>query len=385
MLPATTTSTAPFILGIESSCDETACALVDARGRVCVNAVASQVDLHARFGGVVPEVAARRHIEVCLPLIDETLAEAGVGWDQVRAIGATQGPGLIGCLLVGLETAKALAWLHHKPLIPVNHLAGHLYGPQIVPDLGTHRLSRAGADFEALPIRPEDAQRAARVDTGEILIDRPAYPHVGLIVSGGHTSLVLAESPDNFRTIAQTRDDAAGEAYDKVARVMGLGYPGGPIIDRLAADGDRGPFAFTVPMQRRDKPDFSFSGLKTAAGREAERLRAVHGGEIPEPILKQLCAGFQKAVVESLITKTVDAARAEGVRDVVITGGVACNRGLRRRATEISTKFRELRIWFPHPSLCTDNAAMIAALAWRLAPLPPGEALSINAQSTMGL
>jgi len=373
-----------YILGIESSCDETACALVTREGRIRVSAVASQVDLHARFGGVVPEIAARMHIQACLPLVQEVLDETGATWTQIESIAVTQGPGLIGCLLVGLETAKTLAWLRRKPLIAVNHLAGHLYGVNLVPERGAHTLIEHGETFHVLPLAPESG--ADPQATPEPLrVDRPPYPHVGLIVSGGHTSLVWAESPDRFETIAQTRDDAAGEAYDKVARVMGLGYPGGPIVDRLAAEGNPDGFAVTTPMMRRDKPDFSFSGLKTAVGREAERLKAQHGGTIPEPRLKDLCAAFQRAAVEALMGKSLDAAHARGARDLVITGGVACNCGLRARAAELTVRRHGVRVWFPHPSLCTDNAAMIAGLAWNLKPLDAQEALCLNAQATMSL
>lgn len=371
-----------YILGIESSCDETAVALATAEGRIAASAVASQVDLHARFGGVVPEVAARMHIEACLPLVEQALAEAGADWDAIDAVAATQGPGLIGCLLVGLETAKALAWLHRKPFIPVNHLAGHLYAINLMPKKGVHRLMDRGRDLAALPLTHEPGH--AGLPEGEApVIDKPSYPHVGLIVSGGHTSLVWAAGPDQFETIAQTLDDAAGEAYDKVARVMGLAYPGGPLIDKLAAEGDANAFSITAPMMRRDKPDFSFSGLKTAVGREAERLKAEHGGAIPEPVLKDLCAAFQQAAVEALLGKSLAAVKARGGRDLVISGGVACNRGLRRRAAELTGRHRALRVWFPNPSFCTDNAAMIAGLAWRLQPLPPAEVLGLNALATM--
>jgi N6-L-threonylcarbamoyladenine synthase len=374
----------PLILGIESSCDETATSLVTREGRVRANGVASQVDLHARFGGVVPEVAARMHIEACLPLVQQVMDEAGAGWDRIEAIGATQGPGLIGCLLVGIETAKALAWLRRKPLIAVNHLAGHLYAINLAPLRGAHRLIEHGAEAAALPLEPEPGH--AGIDASVPLrIGRPEYPHVGMVVSGGHTSLVWADAPDRFEPIAQTLDDAAGEAYDKVARAMGLGYPGGPIIDQLAAEGNADAFHITAPMMRRDKPDFSFSGLKTSVGREAERLKAEHGGTIPEPILKDLCAAFQRAAVEALLGKSLDALKAHKLQDLVISGGVACNRGLRRRAAELTARRKGVRVWFPNPSFCTDNAAMIAGLAWRLPALTPEEALDLNAQATMNL
>jgi N6-L-threonylcarbamoyladenine synthase len=368
--------TETFCLGIESSCDETAVALVTRDGRVRVNAIASQVDLHARFGGVVPEVAARMHIQACLPMVEAALAEAGVGWERIERIAATQGPGLIGCLLVGLETAKTLAWLHGKPLAAVNHLAGHLYAIHLTPGKGANRLAEGGEEFDVLPTARDG-------ETAAIRVEEPAYPYVGLIVSGGHTSLVEVAGPGRSRTLAATRDDAAGEAYDKVARVAGLGYPGGPVVDRLATEGDATRFAFTAPMLRRDKPDFSFSGLKTAAGREVERLRAEGNGAIDETTIRDLCAGFQQAVVEALMVKSLNALEEAGGRDLVVTGGVACNRGLRRRAREETARRRNARIWFPHPSLCTDNAAMIAGLGWHIEPLDAEAALTVNARASL--
>lgn len=371
----TTEPRRPYILGIESSCDETAVALVTREGRVAASEVASQVALHARYGGVVPEEAARKHLEACLPLVEDALTAANADWDAVESIAVTCTPGLIGCLLVGVETAKALAWLHGKPLIAVNHLCGHLYGVHVAPAEGRHRLVERGEDFDVLPI-PRDAEPT----TTRIM--SPGYPHVGLIVSGGHTSLVLVEAPDRLETIATTRDDAAGEAYDKIARALGLGYPGGPIVDRLAAEGNPQAFTFTPPMMRKDKPDFSFSGLKTAVTRQADLLREKHGATLPDGIIKDLCASFQRAAVEALIVKSVDALLARGVRDLVIAGGVACNSGLRRRAAEATRKHTAIRIWFPNPGLCTDNAAMITGLAWRMEPLSPSEALELNARAT---
>ena len=376
----------PLILGIESSCDETAVALVTREGRVRVNAVASQVAQHAVFGGVVPEVAARMHIQACLPMVRETLRARGIGMEQIDAVAATRGPGLIGCLLVGLETAKTLAWVNAKPFVAVNHLAGHLFAIQLQPPRGTHLLMQNGQTHFALPLAP-DSEEEPNVPAADLILGSVPYPHVGLIVSGGHTSLVLVNAPGAYETIAQTRDDAAGEAYDKFARVAGLPYPGGPHVDRLAAEGNPATFGTAIqpPMLRKDKPDFSFSGLKTQAGREAERLLAEHNGPIPDGVMRDLCAAFQFAAVESLLVKTLAAADLAGVRDIVVTGGVACNRGLRRRAAELTAGRRALRIWFPHPSLCTDNAAMIAGLAWHLPALAPAEALACNAAATLAV
>ncbi|MEN6626743.1 MAG: tRNA (adenosine(37)-N6)-threonylcarbamoyltransferase complex transferase subunit TsaD [Candidatus Sumerlaeia bacterium] len=375
-------SPAPYILGIESSCDETAAALVTREGRVRVSAVASQVDLHAKFGGVVPEVAARMHIQACLPLVEEAMNDAGAGWDDIEAVAVTSGPGLIGCLLVGLETAKTLAWMRDKPLVPVHHLAGHLYAIHLVPPKGAHQLMDRGEIFPALPLEPDSQDSGLRPQDSP-RIAAPGYPHVGLIVSGGHTSLVWVEAPDKITTIAQTRDDAVGEAYDKVARVAGLGYPGGPVIDKLAAQGNPDEFTFTPPMMRRDRPDFSFSGLKTAVGREFEKLQKEHPAGIPLEVVCDVCAGFQKAAVEALVGKALDACAERGARDLVISGGVACNRGLRERARLASAQRKMLRIWFPHPSVCTDNAAMIAGVGWKFKAVSPAEALALNARATV--
>ncbi len=370
-----------YILSIESSCDETAVALVARDGTVLINDVASQIDLHAPFGGVVPEVAARRHIEVCLPLIEQAMHDGGVGWDEIEAVGVTYGPGLIGCLLVGVETAKTLAWIHHKPLVAVNHLGGHLYAPFLKLNDAEHLLATRG-ELKSLTDRNE----------------QPPYPHLGLIVSGGHTSLVYVASPTEYETIAQTRDDAAGEAYDKAARLMGLGYPGGPLIDKLATEGNPERYTFTPPMLRRDKPDFSFSGLKTAMSVQLKKVYAELGvdtdqgqpaealaEQLPDDVLRDLCAGFQSAVVEALIGKCQYILKDRRINDLVITGGVACNRGLRARAAQATSAHKWLNVWFPHPSVCTDNAAMIGGLAWHLDPVADDEALRLAARSSLPL
>jgi N6-L-threonylcarbamoyladenine synthase len=372
-----------YCLGIESSCDETAVALTTREGRARVSLVASQVDLHARFGGVVPEVAARMHVQACLPLVEQAMAEADATWDRVERVAVTYAPGLIGCLLVGLETAKALAWLHGKPLVAVDHLAAHVHAIYVNPTRGANLLFENGESFNVLPTQPDIDHPFGEAEGQALRVEQPRFPHVGLIVSGGHALLARVIGPGQIERLASTRDDAPGEAYDKVARVAGLGYPGGPVIDRLAAEGDPAKFPFATPMARRDRPDFSFSGLKTAVGREIERQRAESGGPaIPDQTLKDLCAGFQHAVVESLMTKAMAALADVDGRDLVIAGGVACNRGLRRRAAEATRRRRGTRAWFPSPSLCTDNAAMIAGLGWRLAPLDPQEALALNARSS---
>ncbi|MBI1784317.1 tRNA (adenosine(37)-N6)-threonylcarbamoyltransferase complex transferase subunit TsaD [Candidatus Sumerlaeota bacterium] len=380
-----------YILGIESSCDETAVALVERNGAVRVNAVASQIELHAKFGGVVPEEASRRHLETCLPMVSATLEETGIGWDDIHAIAVTSGPGLIGCLLIGVETAKALAWRHGKPLIAVNHLQAHLHAPFLTPgqppegNFRAHLLAENGEERQVLPSLPLSFP-AGQTEPPAIL--SPLFPHVGLIVSGGHTSLAFVESPGRCKTLASTRDDAAGEAYDKVARILGIGFPGGPAVDARAARGKAERFAFTAPLKRRDVADFSFSGLKSAVARKVEELKAAgsNGGEnggLSEETLCDLCAGFQSAAIDALLSKSLDAARARHVKDLLIVGGVAANRGLRRAAR--SAAAGGLRIWFPHFSLCTDNAAMIAGLAWHLDPLSAEAALELNPQSSIPL
>lgn len=372
-----------YILGIETSCDETSVALVDREGRVKRNDVASQIDLHAQFGGIVPEEASRQHLHTLLPMVMEVvegLNDAGIaGWEAIESVAVTQGPGLIGCLLIGVETAKALAWAEGKPLIAVHHLHAHLHAPFLLPERegACHLLMERGRVQKVIPVAREGGERE---EGGRVA--QPKYPHLGLVVSGGHTSLVYVTAPAVCETVAVTLDDAAGEAYDKVARLLELEYPGGPIVDRLAGEGDASRFAFTAPMMRRDRPDFSFSGLKAAVARLVEELRAgddaVAGPD--SRTVKDICAGFQAAVVEVLMTKSLWANQERGAEDFLIVGGVACNRGLRQAAEKASRG--KTRIWFPHPSLCTDNAAMIAGLARFMQPLDAAGALGLNPRAT---
>lgn len=309
-----------LVLCIESSCDETAAAVVRDGRRLLSNIVASQVDVHARYGGVVPELASRRHVEALPVVIDEALANAGVTLDEIDGFGVTRGPGLLGALLVGVSAAKALAWSLGKPLVAVHHMEGHILAPLL---------------------------------EGEV-----AFPFLALAVSGGHTHLYRVDGVGRYRTLGQTRDDAAGEAYDKVAKLLGLGYPGGAQIDRLAAQGDPCAIAFPRPMIHKEGFDFSFSGIKTAV------LQAV--GPRPEELtpgaLADLAASFQAAVVEVLTVKTLRAAEAHGLRSIVVAGGVACNSGLRRRFRDLAGE-RGLTVTFPTPALCGDNAAMLAVPA----------------------
>ncbi|MGH8902706.1 MAG: tRNA (adenosine(37)-N6)-threonylcarbamoyltransferase complex transferase subunit TsaD [Egibacteraceae bacterium] len=306
-----------LVIGIETSCDETAIALVEDGLRVRSNVIGSQVEQHRPYGGVVPEIAARAHLELLLPCIDRALVEGGCTYADVDAVAVTRGPGLVGALLVGVAAAKGLALAHGLPLIGVNHLEGHVCAVQL--------------EFGPLP-----------------------RPLIALIVSGGHTSLVLLDAEGRFSTVGATIDDAAGEAFDKIARFLGLPYPGGPEIDQLARDGDACMMAF--PRAMPGTLDFSFSGLKTAVIRELRRRDAAG-----EPIhLPDVAASFQEAVVDVAIRKTLTAVQMHDVEQVTVVGGVAANSRLRARMTEACER-EGLRLLLPAPGLCTDNGAMIAA------------------------
>lgn len=316
---------APLVLGIESSCDETAAAIVGADGRVLSDVVRSQIALHAPFGGVVPEMAARDHLRAIVPVVEQALGDAGVTLEDLDAVAVTHRPGLIGALLVGVQAAKGLAWAADLPLVGVDHLVGHLLSPFL----------RRSDDTSPLP----------------------SFPFVGLLVSGGHSAIYRCDGPlaESIHELGATRDDAVGEAYDKVAKLLGLGYPGGPVVDRLAASGDPSKsFSLTAPMAQRDSLELSFSGLKSAIARRVE------AGEIDgDDAVADACAAFQRVVVDTLVAKTLRAARRENVDTVVVAGGVACNRELRARLAE-GCERRGLRFVAPSPRNCTDNAAMIA-------------------------
>jgi N6-L-threonylcarbamoyladenine synthase len=312
-----------IVLGIESSCDETAAAIVHDDGRVLADVVASQIALHAPYGGVVPELAARAHMQNISPVIEQALAAARIDLSGIDGVAVTNGPGLIGALLVGVQAAKAIAFARGLPIVGVNHLIGHLLSAQ---------LTRAG-----------DAARA------------PELPFIALVASGGHTALYEVRGASDVEQLGQTRDDAAGEAFDKVAKLLALGYPGGPRIDKLAAEGDAARVRLPRPLRRRGTLEFSFSGLKTAV---AQHLR-VHGRPERAQDVADLCASFQQVVVESLVDKCLAACEQRGLQRLVITGGVACNRGLRALAqTRCNALGIELHV--PPPRACTDNAAMIA-------------------------
>ncbi len=348
----------PLLLSIESSCDETGIALVDGGRRIHANVVASQVALHAVSGGIVPEVAARAHLRWIVPVLDEAWRDAGVGWPDVDGIAVTYGPGLAGSLLVGINFAKGLAWVHDKPLVGVNHLEGHLYAAWLLDP----------AEEE----RPE-----------------PAFPLVALIVSGGHTFLVEMRDHLTYRLLGQTVDDAAGEAFDKVGRLLGLPYPGGPAIQRAAeaanAHDRRFPRAWLG-----DSYDFSFSGLKTAARRIVDGARAeaglsLDGAEpLPDALTAELAWGFQDAVVDVLTTKTLRAAEACGARSIVLGGGVAANRELRDRLAAEAQR-RDLPLIVPRPGLCTDNGAMIGAAGARRFAAGERALLSLDARPSLPL
>jgi len=336
------------VLGIETSCDETAAAVVTDAGEVLSDVVRSQVDLHAPYGGVVPEVAARDHARAVVPVVREALEQAGVRVADLDGIAVTSRPGLLGALLVGLQTAKGMAWAAGKPLIGVDHLVGHLLAVFLRRQGGAAGAAGAGA-------------------AGGAAASAPAFPFVALLASGGHTALYRVDGPDlgRIRELGATRDDAAGEAFDKVAKLLGLGYPGGPVVDRLAAEGDAARAAEAVPtaMARRDSLEFSFSGVKTSVARYVARQPARPAGQQ----VKDVCAAFQAAVVEAMVRKAVRAARMEGVGTVVLAGGVAANRGLRARMAEECAR-RGIALFVPPLASCTDNAAMIAyAGALRLA------------------
>lgn len=311
------------ILGIETSCDETAAAVVTDGWRIDANVIASQVDLHARFGGVVPEVASRQHLEGINPVIAEALAQARIGFTDLDAVAVTMGPGLAGCLLVGLMAAKTIAMALDIPLVGVHHLEGHLY-----------------ANF---------------------LVERDLpFSLLALIVSGGHTDLFLVERHGDYRLLGRTRDDAAGEAFDKVARVLGLGYPGGPLLEKAAQEGDPEAVALPRAYLGEDSLDFSFSGLKTAVVTYLEKEKRA-GGAVTS--LADLAAGFQKAVTDVLVDKVMSAAERFQPARIVLAGGVAAN-GFLRRALEHRAAEQGLAVTVPPPILCTDNAAMVACAGY---------------------
>lgn len=329
------------VLAIETSCDETAAAVVAEGPVVASNIVASQAESHGRFGGVVPEIASRKHVELIQPVVDAALADARCGLDDLVGVAVTQGPGLVGALLVGLGYAKGLVFATGLPLVGVNHLEGHLF---------------------AVAMDNPDAQP----------------PFVALVVSGGHTSLVFCPNWGEYQILGETLDDAVGEAFDKVAKMMGLGYPGGPEISRLAANGDPEAVAFPRPMLHTKDYDLSLSGLKTAVITHVRRERAA--GREPDPA--DLAASFQAAAVDVPVAKTARAAQEKGVYQVFLAGGVAANAELRARLSD-ALRPHGIDVFWPTPAMCTDNAAMIGAAGhfrlWR------GETIGLDAEALPNL
>lgn len=331
-----------LILGIETSCDETAAAVVKDGRRLLGQAVASQIAIHARFGGVVPEVASRQHVETITVVIERALEDAAVKLNDLDAIAVTCGPGLLGALLVGLSAAKGLCVATGLPLIGVHHIAGHV-----------------AASFLETDIEP---------------------PLLSLVVSGGHTELLVVDEDFRFDKLGGTKDDAAGEAYDKVARLVGIPYPGGPGVDQLAQVGNGDAYAFPRSLMDEESFDFSYSGLKSAVANEVERRRRHGQAIVPEDV----CASFQQAVVEVLVEKTARAVTYTGYRTVVVAGGVAANRGLRQALTA-RAETDGFRVVFPPIEFCTDNAAMIAAAGDRLYRQQRFHDLSLNAYANLSL
>lgn len=311
-----------LVLGIESSCDETSASVVKNGRKVLSNVISSQVDLHKKFGGVVPEIASRKHVELIMPVIDQSIKEAGITLEDIDVIGVTYGPGLVGALLVGLSAAKGLSYALGKPLVGVHHIEGHISANYI--------------EHESLE-----------------------PPFVCLVASGGHSHIVYLESYHKFSVLGQTRDDAAGEAFDKIARAIGLGYPGGPLIDKAAGEGNNEAFAFPRVHFHDGTLDFSFSGIKTAVLNTINSMEQ-KGETIP---LNDIAASFQKAVVDVLVENTVKAAKLKGARKIALSGGVAANSLLRGQLFDAG-KREGMDVYYPKPILCTDNAAMIACAAY---------------------
>lgn len=330
------------VLGIESSCDETAAAVVLDAQKILSSVVASQVTWHGQYGGIVPEIASRKHVEAILPVVEEALSRSGNRLEGIDAIAVTQGPGLVGSLLVGIAVAKSLAFVLQIPWVGVDHIVSHI--------------------------------------TAAFLSSPPSsFPFIALVVSGGHTSLFRVESHTRVTLLGQTRDDAAGEAFDKVAKLMGLGYPGGEIIDRLAQEGDPRAILFPRSLLDPHSLDFSFSGLKTAVLQQVKSW----GGKLSSDQIREIAASFQEAVVDTLVTKVMRAAKQETIQEVIVVGGVACNSRLRQKLSPDGNS-SGIHVHFPPPALCTDNAAMVAAAGFYHLLEGRRSNLSLNAYSRFG-
>ena len=332
------------ILGIETSCDETAASIVEANPKdssitLLSNTISTSMGLHAKTGGIIPEFAARQQIKYIIPVIDRALSSAHLTPDNIDAIAVTYGPGLIGSLLVGVETAKTLAYTWRKPLIPINHLVGHIYANWLMADSQSHMEKKTTIHHTPSAI---------------------SFPALALIVSGGHTDLVVMKNHGNIQWIGGTRDDAAGEAFDKIGRLLSLPYPAGPTIERLAKKGDPKTFAFPRPMIGTPDFDFSFSGLKTAAFREINAIK-----KLDNKIIADLAASVQQAILDVIIKKTLKATEKYQVKSILLSGGVSANETLANQLRE-KAKNQEVtaKIFVPKKSLCTDNATMIASAAF---------------------
>ncbi len=313
-----------LLLAIESSCDETAAAVLQDGINLLSSVVDSQILVHSPYGGVVPELASRRHIETIYPVVDQALKQAAIRLDQLDVIAVTQGPGLVGSLLIGMSFAKAIAYVENLPCIGVNHMAGHLLS----------------------------------VFLGD---NHPSFPYIALVASGGHSSLYLVDDPLSYKQIGQTRDDAAGEAFDKVAKLLGLGYPGGPIISEKAEKGNPDAISFPRAWLNTDSLDFSFSGLKTAVVNYVNRASQKE----EELNIPDICASFQEAVADVLVEKTIRAAKKSGVSQIVLAGGVGANQRLREHLT-LRCRDENIAVFLPPKHFCTDNAAMIAIAGYHL-------------------
>jgi N6-L-threonylcarbamoyladenine synthase len=334
------------ILAIETSCDDTGVAVVLDGREILSNVVSSQVAVHQKYGGVVPELASRRHIESIVPIVTEALETAKVTLKNIDGIAVTQGPGLVGSLLVGLSFAKSLSFVTGLPFVGVNHIEAHL----------------SAIFLEEKP---------------------PRFPFIGLVVSGGHTSLFRVGGFGKYKRLGRTRDDAAGEAFDKVAKLLGLGYPGGPIIDELSKSGNPKAIRFPRPSLGKNSFDFSFSGLKTAVVNYVKSHPEPAGG-YPEGLIRDIVSSFQEAAVEVLVKKTLQAAQDEGLKRIVLSGGVAANRHLREKIKDEASQ-KKLKVYIPSPSFCTDNAAMVGVIGYEYLKRGIRSSLSLNALSNLPL
>jgi N6-L-threonylcarbamoyladenine synthase len=334
------------ILAIETSCDDTGAAVILNGREILSNVVSSQIPIHQKYGGVVPELASRKHIESIVPIVTEALGAAKVSLKEIDGVAVTQGPGLVGSLLVGLSFAKSIAFATGLPFIGVNHIEAHL---------------------------------------SAIFLEEkfPRFPFIGLVVSGGHTSLFRMDGFGKYKRLGQTRDDAAGEAFDKVAKLLGLGYPGGPVIDELSKTGNPKAIRFPRPVLSKNSFDFSFSGLKTAVVNYV-KAHPEPTGSYPDDLIKDIVTSFQEAVVEVLVKKTVQAAQHQGLKRIVLSGGVAANQRLRQKIKEESLE-QKLKVYLPSPSFCTDNAAMVGVVGYEYLKRGVRSPWSLNAFSNLPL